>query len=224
MTASAANAADLSEYHPQAQKLSCPGCNSKFVRGAAMMQHMESGSCSSIAPEVFARARMVNAIVHGAFGAGDNAQEAADYVERLDLQSDSQFPIVGSRESPQGAGKNLARQSYVPSEIAPPETFGEPSTSSINVVAPGMPRALPQSNTDQMMALQGLTRKVLGADMGIRRKVREDGSPYDMTFRHPMSPFFVAELFRDKQGQYECPFEGCRLVFQKTPLSGSKAK
>ena len=183
------------------------------------MQHMESNMCQGVTKDQFLRARMINAIVHGAFDNEDEdrAKDGSSQPTKLDLKDKEQFPSLDDSGTGCGYAKSTLKSKTDTVKMETGEEGGFAGRRADSVGRPvENPENRPKSpgkrrelNQEHLRKLQGLSRKMLGADTGIRRKVREDGAQHSMEVLHPLSPFFNAELFRNTQGHFECPFSGC---------------
>ena len=177
------------------------------------MDHMENNRCHAVSKEQFLRARVINAVVHGAFSSNGGGRDVMTQSQKLDLLNDEQFPGLGSAKHAQGARVETHASAAMGSfrDAAQYKTKEKPSNRSkllpTNSKASQMMHDL---NPEKIARLQDLSRKVLSGDKGIRRKDRWDGTAHDMKDLHPLSPFFNADIFRNAHGRFECPFEACK--------------
>ena len=181
------------------------------------MQHMESNMCHGVTKDQFLRARMINALIRGVFDNGNenSAQDEPSKPANLNMTDEEQFPSLGDSNRRERNSATEPDRDAVTLKTDEEESCADQSAddkarlSESQMNGPKHSRERRELNQEQLRRLQDLSKKMLGADTGIRQKRREDGELHSMEVRHPLSPFFNAELFRNTQGHFECPFQGC---------------
>ena len=168
---------------------------------------MESNQCDTVTREQFMKARMVNAIVHGALRESDALDDVAGPVP--DLFDDKQFPSLGNPKDTSGPRETGLRPSETDHEMSASEDMHAKHTTQDNASSKAGKKDLADMNPEDVNRIQDLARRMLGSGMGLRCKRRQDGTPYDKIYLNPLSPFFQASCFQTKNGRFECPFADC---------------